>query len=87
MNVIEHLKKTAATNAENPRFAPIDDEYLGKRIDVGFVSLIRENGNPCQCFLSTYGTDEIGEVPNADIVINTLPKELNGNDKNSNKTV
>ena len=51
MNVIERFKMAVATNAKNPRFAPTDDEYLGKRIDGGFVSIISENGNPCiVCF-------------------------------------
>ena len=62
MNVIERFKKAVATNAENPRFAPIDDEYLGKRIDGGFVSIISENGNPCQCFVFDNGEHFVYDI-------------------------
>ncbi len=40
MTVLERFKKALETNAANPLFAPIDDEYLSSRIDGGFVSYI-----------------------------------------------
>ena len=55
MNVIERFQKAAIANAENPLFAPIDDEYLGKRVDGGFVSHITVNGNLCRCFVFDNG--------------------------------
>ena len=62
MNVIERFNMAVATNAKNPRFAPIDDEYLGKRIDGGFVSIISENGNPCQCFVFDNGEHFVHDI-------------------------
>lgn len=55
MNVTERFKIACATNDENPRFAPINDEYLGKRISGGFIAHITENGNPCRCFVFDNG--------------------------------
>lgn len=64
MDVIERFKKAAADNAEKPLFAPVDDEYLGKRIDGGFMSHIRENGNLCRCFVFDNGEHFVFDMSN-----------------------
>ena len=54
MNVIERFQKAAIANAENPLFAPIDDEYLGKELmEDSFHTTV--NGNLCRCFVFDNG--------------------------------
>ena len=62
MNVIERFNKAIEFNAANPQFAPIDDEFLGTRINGGFVSDIIDNGNPCRCFVFDNGDHFVFDI-------------------------
>ena len=55
MNIIERFNNAVEFKAPNPQFASIDDEFLGTRINGGFVPDIIDNGNPCHCFVFDNG--------------------------------
>lgn len=61
-NVIERFRKAIEINTANPQFAPIDDEYLGKRLDCGFLSHIIENGTVCRCFVFDNGEHFVYDI-------------------------
>lgn len=62
MNIIKRFNKAVEFNAANPQFASIDDEFLGTRINGGFVPDIIDNGNPCRCFVFDNGDHFVFDI-------------------------